>query len=287
MIKYKKVKINGLDIFYREAGSRENPTILLLHGFPTSSHMFRNLMTKLESRYHLIAPDYPGFGQSSMPLVHEFEYSFDSLASVVESFIEAVELKQYSLYLMDYGAPIGFRIAHKHPKRVQALVIQNGNAYEDGLKEFWEPIKAYWKEPNSEDKIAAVSNLLTLEATQWQYMHGVQDVEKISPDTWTHDQALLDRPGNKEIQLQLFLSYGTNPALYPAWQKYFRDYQPPALITWGQHDHIFPADGAHPYKADLKNLEFHLLNAGHFALEDHCDELATLIDNFLTKKVIR
>jgi pimeloyl-ACP methyl ester carboxylesterase len=285
MIKYKKVTINGLDIFYREAGSRTNPTILLLHGFPTSSHMFRNLMVKLENKYHVIAPDYPGFGQSSMPPANEFDYSFDNLAAIIESFIEAVELKQFSLYLMDYGAPVGFRIASKHPNRIQALLIQNGNAYDEGLKDFWIPIKAYWKDPQSEEAIAGVSNLLTMEATHWQYTHGVQDVEKISPDNWIHDQALLDRPGNKEIQLKLFLSYGTNPALYPAWQEYFRKYQPPTLITWGKHDYIFPADGAHPYKRDLKNLQFHLLNAGHFALEDHGDEIAGLIDDFLTNNL--
>lgn len=284
-MRYRKVKINGLDIFYREAGDRKNPAILLLHGFPTSSHMFRHLMTQLESRYYLIAPDYPGFGQSSMPSVQEFEYSFNNLASIVELFIEAVELQKFSLYLMDYGAPIGFRIAQKHPNRIEALLVQNGNAYEEGLTDFWKPIKAYWNDPKSKETIAEVSKMLTLEGTQWQYTHGVQDVEKISPDTWTHDQALLDRPGNKEIQLQLFLSYSTNPALYPSWQEYFRTYQPPTLITWGEKDLIFPADGAHPYKRDLKNIEFHLLNAGHFALEDHGDEIAALIDNFLTKNI--
>lgn len=283
MIRYKKVKIHGLDIFYREAGNRNHPTILLLHGFPTSSHMFRNLIAKLQDRYHLIAPDYPGFGQSSMPLVHEFEYSFNNLFQITEAFIEALELERFSMYLMDYGAPVGFRIATKYPERIEALLIQNGNAYEEGLKDFWKPIKAYWKDPNDEQALHEVSNLLTLQATHWQYTHGVQDVEKISPDTWTHDQSLLDRPGNKEIQLQLFLSYGTNPPLYPEWQEYFRTHQPPTLITWGEHDYIFPADGAHPYKRDLQNLEFHLLNAGHFALEDHNDEITGLIDDFLTR----
>ena len=285
MIKYKNVKIKDLDIFYREAGSRENPTILLLHGFPTSSHMFRNLMMKLEDRYHLIAPDYPGFGQSSMPFVNEFDYSFDNISSIIEQFIDVIELKDYSLYLMDYGAPVGFRIANKQPTRIQSLIIQNGNAYEEGLKEFWEPIKAYWKNPESKTTIDGVRSLLTLEATRWQYIHGVQDVEKVSPDNWTHDQALLDRNGNNEIQLQLFLSYSTNLTLYPVWQEYFRQYQPPTLIAWGEHDYIFPAEGAYPYKRDLNNLEFHLLNAGHFPLEDNNEKIVGLIDDFLTRKV--
>lgn len=285
MIKYKNVKIKDLDIFYREAGSRENPTILLLHGFPTSSHMFRNLMMKLESSYHLIAPDYPGFGQSSMPLVNEFDYSFDNLATVIAEFIDVIELKDYSLYLMDYGAPVGFRIATKYPNRLQSLIIQNGNAYEEGLKEFWEPLKAYWKNPENENTIDNVRKLLTIDATRWQYTHGVQDVEKISPDNWIHDQALLDRKGNKEIQLQLFLSYSTNLAFYPAWQEYFRQHQPPTLIAWGENDYIFPAEGAYPYKRDLNNLEFHLLNAGHFPLEDNNDKISALIDDFLTRKV--
>lgn len=285
MIKYKTVKINDLDIFYRESGSRENPTVLLLHGFPTSSHMFRNLIHKLEDKYHLVAPDYPGFGQSSMPLINEFDYSFDNLASVIDQFVEAINLDKFSLYLMDYGAPVGFRIAYKYPNRIQTLLIQNGNAYEEGLKDFWDPIKDYWKDPENEKAIEGVSKLLTMEATRWQYTHGVQDAEKISPDTWTHDQTLLDRQGNKEIQLQLFLSYRTNIDLYPAWQEYFRQYQPPTLITWGEHDYIFPADGAHPYKRDLNNLEFHLLNAGHFPLEDHTEEIAALIDDFLTRKI--
>lgn len=285
MITYKTVKINGLEIFYREAGSRENPTILLLHGFPTSSHMFRNLMATLEDKYHLVAPDYPGFGQSSMPTVNEFEYSFDNLAAIIDSFIGELGLKKYSLYLMDYGAPVGFRIATKHPDQVEALLIQNGNAYEEGLKDFWVPLKAYWANPKNEVAISGMENMLTIEATKWQYTHGVPNPERISPDNWIHDQYLLDRPGNKEIQLQLFLSYGTNPALYPEWQEYFRKFQPPALITWGEHDYIFPADGAFPYKRDLKNLEFHLLNAGHFALEDQGKEIATLIDSFLSRNI--
>ena len=281
MTKYRTVKIDGLDIFYREAGSPDAPLILLLHGFPTSSHMFRNLIPALSHKYHLIAPDYPGFGNSSMPSLDDFDYTFDRLAEVMEKFIQALNLKQYSLYLMDYGAPIGFRLAVAHPERVQTLLIQNGNAYEEGLREFWQPLKAYWQEKTAEnaDKLR---EFLNIEATKWQYTHGVRDPEVISPDNWNIDQLFLDRPGNQEIQLALFYSYGSNPPLYPQWQAYLREYQPPTLITWGKNDYIFPEEGAHPYKQDLKNIEFHLLDTGHFALEEEGDAIANYIDKFLS-----
>jgi pimeloyl-ACP methyl ester carboxylesterase len=284
MTTYRTVSIDGLDIFYREAGDRSNPTILLLHGFPTSSHMFRNLMTALGDRFHLIAPDYPGYGNSSMPTVDEFDYTFDRLAEIMEKFITAIDLKKYSLYVMDYGAPIGYRIAAKYPERVQALIVQNGNAYEEGLREFWEPIKAYWQErsPENADKLRP---FFTLETTKWQYTNGVRNLEAISPDTWNMDQPFLDRPGNDEIQLALFYSYGTNPPLYPQWQEYFRKYQPPTLIVWGQHDYIFPAEGAYPYQRDLKDVEFHLLDTGHFALEEDGDAIANHITQFLTSRL--
>jgi pimeloyl-ACP methyl ester carboxylesterase len=253
MTTFRTVSIDGLDIFYREAGSRDHPTILLLHGFPTSSHMFRNLIPALADRFHLVAPDYPGYGNSSMPTVNEFDYTFDHLAEIMEKFIAAIDLKKYSLYVMDYGAPIGYRIAAKHPERVQSLIVQNGNAYEEGLREFWEPIKAYWqdKSPENAEKL---NYLVTLEATKWQYTNGVRNLDAISPDTWTMDQHFLDRPGNDEIQLALLYSYGTNPPLYPQWQEYFRQHQPPTLIVWGKNDYIFPAEGAYPYKRDLKML---------------------------------
>lgn len=301
-IKYKTVKIDGLDIFYREAGNPNHPTILLLHGFPTSSHMFRNLITELSDQYHLIAPDYPGYGYSSMPAVDKFDYSFDNLANIVDKFIDTVGLKKYSLYLMDYGAPIGFRIAAKYPERIESLIIQNGNAYDEGLdNNFWEPIKAYWKDrgavnqgldndwwknvkaayktPNMTND-EALRFLLTLGATKWQYTNGVRNVENINPDTWNHVQALLDRKGNNAIQLQLFYSYGSNPPLYPQWQAYFRQYQPPTLIVWGKNDEIFPEAGAHPYKRDLKNVDFHLLDTGHFALEEDSESIADHIRQF-------
>lgn len=226
MTTFHTVSIDGLDIFYREAGSRSNPTILLLHGFPTSSHMFRNLIPALADRFHLVAPDYPGYGNSSMPTVDEFDYTFDHLAEIVEKFLAAINLKKYSLYVMDYGAPVGYRIAAKHPERVEALIVQNGNAYEEGLREFWEPIKAYWQD-RSPENASKLTYLVTLEATKWQYTNGVRNLEAVSPDTWNIDQLFLDRPGNGEIQLTLLYSYGTNPPLYPQWQEYFRQYQPP------------------------------------------------------------
>ena len=285
MTTFRTVSIDGLDIFYREAGSRNNPTILLLHGFPTSSHMFRNLMSALGDHFHLVAPDYPGYGNSSMPTVNEFDYTFDRLAQIVEKFITAINLKRYSLYVMDYGAPIGYRIAAKYPEQVEALIVQNGNAYEEGLREFWDPIKAYWQDrsPENADKLR---HLFTLEATKWQYTNGVRNPETISPDTWNMDQPFLDRPGNVEIQLALFYSYGTNPPLYPQWQEYFRKHQPPTLIVWGKKDYIFPAEGAEPYKRDLKNLEFHLFDTGHFALEEEGDAIANHIRRFLTTHVV-
>ncbi|MBW4518584.1 MAG: alpha/beta hydrolase [Scytolyngbya sp. HA4215-MV1] len=284
MTTYRTVSIDGLDIFYREAGSRDNPTLLLLHGFPTSSHMFRNLISALADKFHLVAPDYPGYGNSSMPTVNEFDYTFDHLAEIVEKFITAIDLKKYSLYVMDYGAPIGYRIAAKYPERVQTLIVQNGNAYEEGLREFWEPIKAYWqdKSPENAEKL---QYLFTLEATKWQYTNGVRNLEAISPDTWTIDQHFLDRPGNAEIQLALFYSYGTNPPLYPQWQEYFRQYQPPMLIVWGKNDYIFPAEGAYPYQRDLKDVEFHLLDTGHFALEEKGEAIANHIRQFMTTRI--
>ena len=284
MTTYRTIAIDDLDIFYREAGTRDNPTILLLHGFPTSSHMFRNLMSALSDRFHLVAPDYPGFGSSSMPTVNEFDYTFDHLAEIIEKFIAAIDLKQYSLYVMDYGAPIGYRIAAKYPERVEALIVQNGNAYEEGLREFWDPIKAYWQE-RSPENAGQLKPFFTLETTKWQYTNGVRNLEAISPDNWNIDQYFLDRPGNVEIQLALFYSYGSNPPLYPQWQEYFRKYQPPALVVWGQNDYIFPAEGAYPYKNDLQTLEFHLLDTGHFALEEEGKAIVDHIRRFLSTHV--
>ena len=286
MTAFRTVSIDGLDIFYREAGSRDNPTILLLHGFPTSSHMFRNLIPRLAAGgYHVVAPDYPGYGQSSMPKVTEFDYTFDNLSNVIEKFASELGLKKYSLYLQDIGAPIGFRLAAKYPERVQALIIQNGNAYEEGISsEFWNPSKEFWRE-RSEKTESPIRKFLTIDGTKWQYMQGARNPKSISPDAWTLDQAYLDRKGNQEISLQLIYDYRTNPPLYPEWQAYFRKYQPPTLIVWGKNDPIFPASAAEPYKRDLKNLEFHLLDTGHFALEEDSDLIAGYINNFLDKQV--
>jgi len=285
---HKTVKIGDVDIFYREAGPKDAPTILLLHGFPTSSQMFRNLIPALADRYHVVAPDYPGYGHSSMPAHDQFAYTFDNLAKVMDQFTDKLGLTRYALYVQDYGAPIGYRLASAHPERITAIIVQNGNAYDEGIdNEFWKPIKAYWAEPASTEKRNAIRNLLTYDATRWQYTEGAPNPELVSPDGAAHDQFLLDREGNDEIQLDLFLSYGSNPPLYPKWQEYFRQYQPPMLIVWGKNDKIFPAAGAEPYKRDLKTLEFHLLDAGHFALETNGEEMAERIREFMGKHVLR
>jgi pimeloyl-ACP methyl ester carboxylesterase len=287
-IKHTTVSIDGLDIFYREAGPKDAPALLLLHGFPTSSQMFRNLIPALADGYRVVAPDYPGYGHSSMPPREQFSYTFDHLAKVIDQFTEAVGLTRYALYVQDYGAPVGYRLASWHPDRVTAIVVQNGNAYDEGLDNpFWEPIKAYWAEPANLAKREAIRGLLTYDATKWQYTHGEPHPEMVAPDGAAHDQFLLDRPGNAEIQLDLFLSYGSNPPLYRDWQAYFRRYQPPVLIAWGKNDQIFPAAGAEPYKRDLKTLEFHLLDAGHFALETSGAEIAALMRDFLARHVTK
>lgn len=284
-IHHHTTEISGVDVFYREAGPTDAPTVLLLHGFPTSSHMFRNLIPQLAERYHVIAPDYPGYGASEMPSRKEFEYSFDNMAKVIEQLVAQLKIDSYSIYLQDYGAPIGLRLASAHPERVTALIVQNGNAYDEGLDNpFWEPIKAYWKSPNNENR-KALRGLLSREATIWQYTHGVRDTSIISPDNWNLDQPLLDRPGNQEIQLDMFLSYGSNPPLYSQWQAYFRKHQPPTLIVWGKNDQIFPAAGAHPYQRDLQHVELHLLDTGHFALEEDGAEIADRMLTFLDEQV--
>lgn len=284
-VHHRTIDLEGLEIFYREAGRRDGPTLLLLHGYPSSSHMFRDLIPRLADRYHVVAPDYPGFGNSSMPSRDEFEYSFDNLAQVMESFVEKLGLERYVLYVMDYGAPVGFRLATAHPERVAGLIVQNGNAYEEGIDNpFWDPLRDFWAERTSA-KEEALAKVTTVELTRWQYEHGARDPELISPDAWRLDQAYLDRPGNREIQLELFFSYGTNPSRYPAWQAWMREAQPPTLITWGKNDEIFPAAGAHPYLRDLPDAELHLLDAGHFALEEDGEHIAGLIRDFLERRV--
>jgi pimeloyl-ACP methyl ester carboxylesterase len=284
VIHYRTAKIDGVDIFYREAGPADAPVVLLLHGFPTSSHMFRNLIPSLADRYHVIAPDYPGFGQSGVPDRKTFKYEFAHYAELIDSLISQLGAKRYALYVQDYGAPVGYRLALRHPERVSALIVQNGNAYEEGLRDFWKPIKAYWADGSREHR-EALRAALTLQATKSQYVDGVRDPTRVSPDNWVHDQALLDRPGVDEIMLDLFYDYRTNVTLYPQFQAFFRAHRSPTLIVWGQNDVIFPAEGARPYLRDLPNAEFHLLDTGHFALEDKGEEIADLIRKFLDREI--
>lgn len=281
---YRTAKVAGVDIFYREAGPPNAPAVLLLHGFPTSSHMFRNLIPLLADRYHVIAPDYPGFGHSAAPDHTQFPYTFARYAELMDGLVQQMKVGRYAMYVMDYGAPVGYRLALRHPERVSALIVQNGNAYEEGLKAFWDPIKAYWRE-DTPARRAALNGLVSPETTKFQYVDGVRDVTRVDPDNWAHDQALLDRPGNRDIQLDLFRDYGTNVPLYPDFQAFFRKYRPPTLIVWGKNDQIFPADGASPYLRDLPDAELHLIDTGHFALEDRLDEIAPLIRDFLDRKL--
>jgi pimeloyl-ACP methyl ester carboxylesterase len=283
-VHYKTARVNDLDVFYREAGPQSAPSILLLHGFPTSSNMFRNLIPRLAGSFHVVAPDYPGFGQSSMPDRKDFAYTFENLTNVVDELVGQLGLGKFSMYVMDYGAPIGYRLALRRPDQVQALIVQNGNAYEEGLREFWDPIKKYWADPSPENR-AALHVLVEPKSTRWQYENGVADTTLLDPTTWTLDQAGLDRPGNREIQMDLFKDYGTNVPLYPEFQAFFRKYQPPTLIVWGKNDYIFPPEGATPYSRDLKNVEMHLLDTGHFALETHGEEIASRIEAFLPQQL--
>jgi pimeloyl-ACP methyl ester carboxylesterase len=284
-VSYRTVKVDDVNIFYREAGPKNAPTLLLLHGFPTSSQMFRNLIPLLADRYHVIAPDYPGFGQSDMPAMDKFTYSFDNLANVIDKFTEAIGVSHYALYVQDYGAPVGFRLAAAHPERISAIVVQNGNAYDEGIdNDFWAPIKKYWADKSAANG-AALRPLFEPAATKWQYTEGVRDVRHISPDAWTVDQAYMDRPGNKDIQLELFYSYGSNPPLYAGWQAYFRKYQPPVLIVWGKNDKIFPPAGAYPYLRDLPKAELHLIDTGHFALEEDSATIGKLMRTFLQRNL--
>ena len=284
--RYRTVRVDGLDIFYREAGAADAPAVLLLHGFPTSSHMFRNLIPALAHRYRVIAPDYPAFGHSGRPDRHEFKYSFARFAELMDGLLNQLGVERYALYVQDYGAPVGYRLALRHPERITALVVQNGNAYEEGLKQFWNPIKAYWAD-GSDAHRAALRAGLTLAATKSQYLDGVRDPSRVAPDAWLHDQALLDRPGIDVIMLDLFKDYGSNVALYPQFQAFFRSRKPPTLIVWGTNDVIFTADGARSYLRDLPDAELHLLDTGHFALEDKGDEIAALMLDFLDRKLPR
>ncbi|HKU48035.1 MAG TPA: alpha/beta hydrolase [Burkholderiales bacterium] len=284
--RYRTATVDGVEIFYREAGPADGPVVVLLHGFPTSSHMFRNLIPALADRYRVIAPDYPAFGQSAVPDRRRFQYTFARFADLMDGLLAQLGARRYALYVQDYGAPVGYRLALKHPGRVTALVVQNGNAYEEGLREFWRPLKAYWASGSKADREVLRAGL-TLAATKSQYVDGVRDPSRVSPDTWLHDQALLERPGIDEIMLDLFRDYGSNVALYPQFQAFFRERRPPTLIVWGKNDAIFPAEGARPYLRDLPDAELHLLDTGHFALEDKGGEIASLMRDFLARRLPR
>ena len=284
-IHYKTTRIDDLDIFYRDAGPQDAHVILLLHGFPTSSNMFRNLIPRLANSFRVVAPDYPGFGQSSMPDHKTYAYTFENYAGIVDKLAEQLGVSKYSMYVMDYGAPVGYRLALRHPERVHALIVQNGNAYDEGLLEFWDPIKKYWKDATAENR-SGLHFLVDLKATRWQYENGVSDLTLLDPTAWALDQRGLDRPGNRDIQMDLFYDYRSNVPLYPDFQNFFRKNQPPTLIVWGKNDFIFPPEGAAPYSRDLKNIETHLLDTGHFALETHGEEIASRIETFLAKNKI-
>lgn len=281
---YRYATIDGVKVFYREAGPATAPVVLLLHGFPSSSHMFRNLIPVLSDKYHVIAPDYPGFGQSDSPDRASFKYTFEHFADIVDALLQQRGVSRYAMYVMDYGAPVGYRLALKHPDRVAALIIQNGNAYDEGLGDAWSAVKAYWADP-SEAKRDAISGLVKPDTTISLYTTGAKDVSRVSPDNWVHDQALLDRPGNRDIQLDLLYDHRTNIPLYPKFQQFFRDRKPPALLVWGKDDRVFTVAGAQAYRRDLPAIEFHLIDAGHFALEDRLDEIGPLIHDFLDRTV--
>jgi pimeloyl-ACP methyl ester carboxylesterase len=286
MIRFGTVSVGDHELFYREAGNPELPTLLLLHGFPSSSHMFRNLIPLLKDRFHLVAPDLPGFGFTTIKEGSNFKYGFDNLAKTVEQFTDAIGLSRYAIYVFDYGAPIGFRLAASRPDRITAIISQNGNAYEEGLSSGWNPIQAYWREPTAANR-AALRAFLTLETTKWQYTEGVPNQRLIAPESYVLDAALLARPGNDDIQLNLFLDYAGNVALYPKFHEYFARHQPPFLAVWGKNDPFFLPAGAEAFRRDLPQADIRFYDTGHFALETHAAEIAGAIGKFFDKKVPR
>jgi pimeloyl-ACP methyl ester carboxylesterase len=283
-VSFHTIAADGVNLFYREAGDPGTPVLLLLHGFPTSSHMFRELIPRLAGRYHVIAPDLPGFGFTTVPDERHYHYSFDALARTASEFADALDLKQYALYVFDYGAPVGFRLALANPDRVTAIISQNGNAYEEGLGDAWDPIRRYWKNPTDYNR-AALREFLTLDAIRWQYTQGTPDPNAVAPEGYTLDVALMERPGNAEIQLDLFLDYASNLKLYPEFQAYFRSAKPPFLAIWGKHDPFFIPPGAEAYRRDNPNAIVEFLDTGHFALETHVDDIAAAIDRLLTSAI--
>jgi pimeloyl-ACP methyl ester carboxylesterase len=280
MIHYRTAAVGDHQIFYRKAGDPNQTSLLLLHGFPSSSHMFRNLIPLLADRFYIVAPDLPGFGFSGSPPQSQFKYTFDNLAKIIEAFTETIGLMRYALYVFDYGAPVGFRLAVAHPERVTAIVSQNGNAYEEGLSDAWDPIRRYWAEPTTKNREVVRDALLTFEGTRWQYTHGVANPEMIAPESYTLDAALLERPGNKDIQLDLFLDYATNVKLYPKFQECFRKSKPPLLAIWGKNDPFFIPAGAEAFRKDIPSAKVQFLDTGHFATETHVVEIAAAIKEF-------
>ena len=285
-IRYHTSEVQGIKLFYREAGNTNAPTILLLHGFPTSSHMYRDLIPLLADRYHVIAPDLPGFGFSDAPDRGKYRYTFDNLAKTIDAFTQAIHLERYAIYVFDYGAPVGFRLAVAHPERITAIITQNGNAYEEGLSDAWNPIQKYWRQPTASNR-AALREFLSPESIKWQYTHGAADEALVAPESYALDSALLARPGNDEIQLDLFLDYANNVKLYPQFQAYFRRSHPPLLAVWGKNDPFFSPPGAEAFKRDIPNAEVHLYDAGHFALETHVREISAEIRRFLARTLLR
>jgi pimeloyl-ACP methyl ester carboxylesterase len=281
-IRYLAGDVDGLKVFYREAGRGDGPTLLLLHGFPSAGHMFRELIPALSDRFRIVAPDLPGFGQSDMPSRDRFSYTFDKLAEVIERFTEVIGLDRFAIYVFDYGAPTGFRLAVRHPERITAIISQNGNAYEEGLSDGWTPIRAYWQDPSPANR-KALRDFLAPETTIWQYTHGVSDTTCVSPDGYSLDNFYLARPGADEVQLDLFGDYQRNVSLYPVFQEYFRKHQPPFLAVWGKNDPFFLPQGAEAFKRDIPGAEVRFFDTGHFALETHCDEIAAAIRDFLSR----
>jgi pimeloyl-ACP methyl ester carboxylesterase len=279
-ISYRRMPVDGIEMFYREAGSPDAPVLLLLHGFPTASHMFRNLIPQLADRFHVVAPDLPGFGQSDMPDRSRFSYTFDNIAKVIDRFTEVIGLRRFAIYVFDYGAPTGFRLAMWHPERITAIISQNGNAYVEGLSDGWNPIRAYWQDPSPANR-TALRAFLSPETTLWQYTHGVADTSLVSPDGYSLDNFYLTRPGADEVQLDLFRDYKSNVALYPEFEAYFRQYAPPFLAVWGSNDPFFLPPGAKAFKRDIPAADVQFFDTGHFALETHCDEIAATIRQFL------
>jgi pimeloyl-ACP methyl ester carboxylesterase len=284
---YRFAKISGVEIFYREAGPADAPVLLLLHGYPTSSHMYRNLINDLSDKYHLIAPDYPGYGRSEQPPIKDFAYTFENFAAIVEGLLDHLKINKFSVYLMDYGAPVGWTIASKYPDRIETIIVQNGCCYEEGLEAFWDPIKALWKDRNDQAAITKCRTFHSPEGLKWQYTHNVPDESVVSPDNWEIDLRHLLRPENDDIQIGLFYDYRNNVKKYPKWQEYLRTNNPEMLIVYGKDDYIFPGIGAEAFKKDVKNLEFHLYPTGHFALESFGDEIGATIRSFLDRKVGR